>query len=114
MFFLYVLAGLTVITLLLFAVPLRAKAWTALVLTGVGALWASIRAVGVLAGATPEVLWRVPGSPLGGDSGSLDSLSALFVVLISIGAVASVLYSRGYLAHTLNTKSPAHVSLHYT
>ena len=114
MFFLYVLAGLTVITLLLFAVPLRAKAWTALVLTGVGALWASIRAVGVLAGATPEVLWRVPGSPLGGDSGSLDSLSALFVVLISIGAVASVLYSRGYLAHTLATKSPAHVSLHYT
>ena len=44
----------------------------------------------------------------------MDPLSALFAVLISIGAVASVLYSRGYLAHTLATKSPAHVSLHYT
>ena len=44
----------------------------------------------------------------------MDTLSALFVLLISLGSVASVLYSHGYLAHSLAEKSPAHVSLHYT
>ncbi len=35
-------------------------------------------------------------------------------MIISVGAVAAVLYSRGYLAHCLAEKSPAHISLHYT
>ncbi len=114
MLFLYTLLFLVLIAAAIFAAPLRAKVWTALALTGAGALAASVRALGVLAGSTPEVLWRVSATPFGGDTGSMDPLSALFVVLISIGAVASVLYSRGYLAHTLASKSPAHVSLHYT
>ena len=114
MLFLYTLLFLALIAAAIFASPLRAKVWTAFTLTAAGALWITVRALGVLAGGTPEVLWSVAASPLGGDSGSMDPLSALFAVLISIGAVASVLYSRGYLAHTLATKSPAHVSLHYT
>lgn len=114
MLFLYTLLFLVAIVIAIFTTPLRAKAWTALVLTAGGALAASVRALGVLAGSTAESLWSLPGSPFGGDTGSMDGLSALFVVLISIGAVASVLYSRGYLAHTLAEKSPAHVSLHYT
>ncbi|MDE5906348.1 MAG: NADH-quinone oxidoreductase subunit E, partial [Alistipes sp.] len=48
------------------------------------------------------------------DTGSMDSLSAFFVLLIVLGAIAATLYSRGYLAHALAHKSPAHVSLHYT
>ena len=59
-------------------------------------------------------VWSVPGTLFGGDTGSMDGLSALFVVIISVGAVAAVLYSRGYLAHCLAEKSPAHISLHYT
>lgn len=114
MLFLYTLLFLVVVVAAIFTTPLRAKAWTALVLTAVGALAATIRALGVLAGTTPAMLWSVPGAPFGGDTGSMDGLSALFAVLISIGSVASVLYSRGYLAHTLAEKSPAHVSLHYT
>ena len=114
MLFLYTLLFLALTAAAIFASPLRAKVWTAFTLTAAGALWITVRALGVLAGGTPEVLWSVAASPLGGDSGSMDPLSALFAVLISIGAVASVLYSRGYLAHTLATKSPAHVSLHYT
>ena len=39
---------------------------------------------------------------------------ALFALIVSVGAVAAVLYSRGYLAHYLGRKSPAHISLHYT
>ena len=114
MLFIYTLLFLALVVAAIFSTPLRAKAWTALALTGGGALWASARAIGVLASGTAESLWSIPGTLFGGDSGSLDPLSALFVVLISIGSVASVLYARGYLAHTLREKSPAHVSLHYT
>ena len=38
MFFIYSLAALALLSALIFAVPLRAKAWTALALVGVGAL----------------------------------------------------------------------------
>lgn len=114
MFFIYVLLTLAAFTAILFAVPLRVKAWAALVLTVAGALWVSARAVGVLAGAPHGLLWSVPGTLFGGDTGSMDALSALFVLIIALGAVAATLYSRGYLAHTLRQKSPAHVSLHYT
>ena len=114
MLFIYTLLFLVVAVAAIFSTPLRAKAWTALALTAAGALWASVRAIGVLADGGTESLWMIPGTLFGGDSGSMDPLSALFVLLISIGSVASVLYSRGYLAHTLREKSPAHVSLHYT
>ena len=114
MFFIYSLLALALTAALIFAVPLRAKAWTALVLTGVGALRIAAEAVGVLADGTTRRLWTVPGTLFGGDSGSMDPLSALFVLLIAVGSVASLLYARGYLDHTLGRKSPAHVSLHYT
>ena len=114
MFFLYSLLALGVVAVAVFAAPLRSKVWTALALTAVGALWCSAHAVGVLAGTAHELLWSIPGTIFGGDTGSMDSLSALFVLIISIGAVSAVLYSRGYLEHYLRSKSPAHISLHYT
>ena len=114
MLFLYLLIALTAVAAAIFATPLRRKVWTALVLTAAGALWCSARAVGVLAGADSGPVWSIPGTLFGGDTGSMDGLSALFVVIISVGAVAAVLYSRGYLAHCLAEKSPAHISLHYT
>ena len=114
MLFLYLLIALTAVAAAIFATPLRRKVWTALALTAAGALWCSARAVGVLAGADSGPVWSVPGTLFGGDTGSMDGLSALFVVIISVGAVAAVLYSRGYLAHCLAEKSPAHISLQYT
>lgn len=44
----------------------------------------------------------------------MDSLSALFSLVIGIAGVSTLLYSRGYLAHYLDKKSSAHISLHYT
>lgn len=114
MFFIYSLALLALVTAFVFAAPLRAKAWTALALVGIGAAALSACAIGVLADGAPLRLWTTPGTLFGGDSGTMDPLSALFVLLISVGSVASILYSRGYLEHTLAHKSPAHVALHYT
>ena len=111
---LYLLFILAAVAGLIFAVPVRAKSWTALTLVAAGMLAAAIPAVGILSGAEQRVaLWEIAG-PFGPDRGMLDPLSALFVVVIAIGSVASVLYSHGYLAHTLAGKSAAHVSLHYT
>lgn len=98
----------------IFAAPLRAKAWVSLVLTGTGAAAASAKAVEVLATGRTALLWSFDTPLFGHNSGSMDGLSALLVLIIAIGSVAATLYSRGYLAHHLTTKSPAHVALHYT
>ena len=114
MFFLHTLFALAGIAAAICAAPLRTKVWTALAFTAAGAVALSACAVGVLAGGEPRPLWAFDSLVLGRDSGSLDPLSAFFVLLIAVGAVAAVLYSRGYLSHALDRKSPAHVSLHYT
>ncbi len=114
MFFLCSLGALAAIAALIFATPLRFKVWAALAIVAASAAALCYKAVGVLSGAGTICLWRQHETPLGADSGSMDSLSALFVLVISMGAVASLLYSRGYLAHYLDKKSPAHISLHYT
>ncbi len=101
------------VIVLIFAVPLRAKAWVSLALTGIGALYASAKAVGVLATGRTARLWSFDSPLFGHDTGSMDGLSALLVLVIAVGSVAATLYSRGYLAHHLATKSPAHTALHY-
>ncbi|WP_295940847.1 proton-conducting transporter membrane subunit [uncultured Alistipes sp.] len=114
MFFLYSLLALAVVSILIFAAPLKTKVWTALVLIAAGAFWCSAKAIGVLTGAQAGRLWTIHNTVFGTDTGSMDALSALFVVIISLGALTTVLYSRGYLAHYLAQKSSAHISLHYT
>ncbi len=113
-FTLFSLLAFTAIVALIFAAPLRAKAWVSLALTAAGALFASARAVGVLATGRTARLWLFEGTPFGTDTGSMDGLSALLALIIAIGSVAATLYSRGYLARHLGAKSPAHISLHYT
>jgi len=112
--FLYSLLALAVVTALIFAAPLKAKVWATLAVVAAGALWASATAVGVLAGGHTVRLWATDVFLFGSDAGSMDPLSALFALIVSVGAVAAVLYSRGYLAHYLGRKSPTHISLHYT
>ena len=114
MFFLCTLLALAAVTAILFAAPLRCKAPAALAIVGAGALWGCTQAVATLAGVPERLLWLLPGTLFGGDSGSMDSLSALFVLIVSVGSLAATAYSRGYLARYLPLKSPAHISLHYT
>lgn len=104
--FLYSLLALAVVTALIFAAPLKAKVWATLAVVAAGALWASATAVGVLAGGHTVRLWATDVFLFGSDAGSMDPLSALFALIVSVGAVAAVLYSRGYLAHYLGRKSP--------
>lgn len=114
MFFTCSLLTLVAIATLIFAVPLRSKIWAALTVVGLGALYTSARAIEVLLSGNTIRLWQIGETPFGMDSGSMDPLSALFVLVISLGSIAATLYSRGYLSHYLTTKSPVHISLHYT
>lgn len=114
MFLLHTLLALAVIIAAIYLAPLKAKAWVAWLIVGGAGAWLGLKAVHALTYGFRFRLWDFDSLMLGPDSGSLDPLSALFVLIIVIGAVASTLYSRGYLAHALARKSPAHVSLHYT
>ncbi|WP_295944119.1 proton-conducting transporter membrane subunit, partial [uncultured Alistipes sp.] len=112
--FLYSLLALALVAAAVFATPLRGKVWTTLAIVAAGALWGTVKALGTLAGTHTGPLWTTDTLLFGSDSGSMDGLSALFVLLIAVGGVAATLYSRGYLEHYLRRKSPAHISLHYT
>ena len=50
----------------------------------------------------------------GEESLAVDKLSALMLIIIAVASVATVLYSKGYVAGYLERYSEAHISMHYT
>ena len=105
---------LIVPAILIFAAPLRWKVWTAVGVVGVVAVAVCAAAIGVLVEGAPLALWQGASIAFGREAIMMDRLSALFSIIISLAAVATTIYSRGYLAHYLNSKSPTHFSVHYT
>lgn len=99
---------------LIFAAPLRAKVWTAVGIVGAVAVAVCVAAIGVLVEGTPLTLWQGASVAFGVEAITMDRLSALFSIIISLAAVATTIYSRGYLAHYLDKKPATHFSLHYT
>ena len=114
MFYLYLLLALALLVVAVFMAPLKSKVWVAFSAVAAAAVAVAIPSIGVLAGAGEIELMSSISSPLGEGSLSIDSLSAMFLLIISLAGMATVLYSRGYLAHYLTKKSSAHISLHYT
>ena len=114
MFYLYLLLALALLVAAVFSAPLRSKVWVAFTAVATAAVAVAIPSIGVLAGAGEIELMSSISSPLGEGSLSIDSLSAMFLLIIGLAGMATVLYSRGYLAHYLTKKSSAHISLHYT
>ena len=114
MFYLYLLLALALLVVAVFMAPLKSKVWVAFSAVAAAAVAVAIPSIGVLAGAGEIELMSSISSPLGEGKLSIDSLSAMFLLIISLAGMATVLYSRGYLAHYLTKKSSAHISLHYT
>ena len=79
MFYLYTLLALAVIAAAVHLSPLKAKAWTALAIVAAAGIPLAVKAAGVLSGGGTCRLWAFDSLMLGPDSGSLDTLSALFV-----------------------------------
>ena len=109
----YVLLAAIVAIVAIFLTPERKKVWTAtaiISLLAVGAI-----ALAVYAFMVGEVkLFSFRTAIFGYEYFAVDRLSALFLVIIAIASVATVIYSRGYLAGYFGRYSSAHFSLHYT
>ena len=114
MFYLTLLLVLSLLVGAIFAAPLRGKVWVAFTAVAIAAITVAVPSIGVLAGAQTIVIAHDIPSILGAGMLSIDPLTAVFLLVIAIAGVATMLYSRGYIASYLNKKSPAHISLHYT
>lgn len=114
MFYLLSLLALALLVGTVFLTPVRHKVWVALAFVALAAMAVAVPSIGVLAGAPTIVLASDIPSMLGAGSLSIDPLTAVFLLIIAVAGVATLLYSRGYVAPYLNKKSSAHISLHYT
>ena len=113
MFYLGLLLTLTLLVAALFIAPLRSKIWVAFTTVIIAVAALSYPAITALMTTHPIVLMQAQGPIFGAENLSIDSLSALFLIIIGIAGIATIIYSRGYLAQYLEKKSSAHISLHY-
>lgn len=111
--YLYSLLAAMLVIFLIFLVPKRLKVWVA---TGVISLVAvAAIAVAVMAFCDMKLdAVEFTTTLFGAESFAIDKLTALMLVIISVASVATVLYSRGYVAGYLERFSSAHISIHYT
>lgn len=111
--YLYTLLAALVVIVAIFVAPLRHKVWVAtatIAATAAAALTFAVKAFNE--GAVTIATFST--SMFGEESFVVDKLSSLFLVIISIAAMATVLYSRGYLQGYMKRFSSTHFSLHYT
>ena len=111
--YLYSLIAAMLVVLVIFLVPKRYKVWVATGVVSLVALAAITVAVMAFMGQPVELVKFV--TPFfGEESLAVDKLSALMLIIIAVASVATVLYSKGYVAGYLERYSEAHISMHYT
>lgn len=92
--------------------PISKKVWVATAVIGATSLAAIALAVMAFCNGSVDID-SFSTSIFGAESIAIDRLSALFLVVIAVASIATVLYSKGYVAGYLNRYSAAHISLHY-
>ena len=110
---LYTSLAALVVIFAIFLAPQRHKVWVATGVISTAAIAAITLAVMALNDGVVE-LGSFSTIFFGNESLSVDPLSSLFLIIIALASVATVIYSRGYVASYLKRYSPAHISLHYT
>ena len=113
MMYLYTLLAALVVIVAIFLTPLRYKVWVATATIAATAIAALTLVVKAFADGTVTIA-SFSTSMFGAESFVVDKLSSLFLLIISIAAIATLLYSRGYVAGYMQRFAPAHFSLHYT
>ena len=102
-----------VLSLAIFAVPLRAKWWTAFAVVCLGAAVVSVEAVAVLNGGSGVLRPVYANVVFGSGFGAVDALSSVFLLIVSWAGVAVMVYARGYVGRYLGRKQPVQIALHY-
>ena len=111
--YLYALLAAALVIVAIFLTPERLKVWTATAVISLASLAAI--ALSVYTFAVGEVrLCSFRTAIFGYEYLAVDKLSALMLIIIAIASVATVIYSRGYLAHYIGRFASTHISLHYT
>ena len=111
--YIYTLLAALVVIVAIFLTPLKYKVWVATATIAAAALAALTLMVKAFnSGVVTIATLSTP--MFGEESFMVDKLSSLFLVIIAIAGVATVLYSRGYVAGYVARFSPTHFSLHYT
>lgn len=111
--YLYSLIAAMLVALVIFLVPKRYKVWVATGVVSLVALAAITVAVMAFMGQPVELV-KFMTPFFGEESLAVDKLSALMLIIIAVASVATVLYSKGYVAGYLERYSEAHISMHYT
>lgn len=91
------------------ALPVRIRVQAAALLTWGACAGAVVVAVSVLRSGQPAVVHSSQVLPITGTTLVLDPLGAIFVILISMVAVAATIYWLGYAAHGLSSRTAAAV-----
>lgn len=112
MYFYSLLVAIVVVAAI-FLVPKRHKVWVATGAISLAAVAALVAAIASFGGKTIDLV-EFETMFFGVEHFSVDKLSALMLIVISIASVATVLYSRGYVEGYLKRFSSTHISIHYT
>ena len=110
-----VLIAVALLSLLVFAVPVRYKYALTLGLVAAGVVFTAIEAGTALAGIPSGIsLYDNCNSPLFGSAlPRMDRLSAIFALVIAATTLSTTLYARDYVKAYAAQKSAAHLSVHY-
>lgn len=111
--FINVLILLSILSATVFLLPKRHKVWSAFGVIGAGALVAIGEAVVVLVGKWDKLETESSSLVFGAEFAQTDSLSAIFLIIVSLCALGVVIYSKGYIDQYGNNKSSMQVSIHY-
>ncbi|MDR1055439.1 MAG: NADH-quinone oxidoreductase subunit E [Prevotellaceae bacterium] len=110
--FLLIFLLLIVLASVIFTVPIKYKHWVATGLLFAGIIASAFAAYRFLVTNSPDEA-RFTSGILGITQIYIDSLSILFLTLISIAAATAFLFSKNYLSHYIRQKKSAELSFHY-
>ena len=96
MFYLYLLLFLSLLVAVIFITPLRFKVWVTTAVIAITALALAVPSIAVLAGAENFKIVEMIGPLFGQESLTIDSLAAIFLLIIAIAGCATLIYSKGY------------------
>lgn len=111
--FIYILITLALLSILIIFVPAKYKSWTATALITSIAVFSSFEALKVLFSQTPKYIDLGSWQLFGPQHATIDSLSALFLIMIGIASTACAVYSIGNLKHESQSHSASSLSIHY-
>lgn len=111
--FIDILIAITLLSLLIVLIPAKYKSWFATALIIISAVAASFEAIKVLSLGIETTIELGALTLFGRQYATIDSLSALFLLIIGVGGTATSIYSIGYMKHHLDKQNPISFTIHH-